>query len=287
MAARAAARRLGARPERAAHDDAGAGLPARRRVRRPALPSRLLPVLAVLAPARRRSSRRCTAGSTCRSINRCSTRSLHAPVVSISDAQRRPVPQAHWMRDRPSRPAGGPADAAAGASRPISPSSAASAPEKARRPGNPHRRRSAACRSRSPPRSIASTSDYFERRDPAAARRAAASSIIGEINDAQKSAFLSGAHRAAGADRLARAVRPGDDRGDGLRHAGRSPSTAARCPRSSSDGVTGFIVEDEAGAVGAVGPARAAVASAHSRHASSNASPRAAWPRTISPSIAA
>ena len=44
--------------------------------------------------------------------------------------------------------------------------------------------------------------------------------LIGEINDAEKPDFLSGADRAPGADRLAGAVRPGDDRGDGLRHAG-------------------------------------------------------------------
>ena len=44
--------------------------------------------------------------------------------------------------------------------------------------------------------------------------------FIGEINDREKSEFLSGADRAAGSDRLAGAVRPGDDRSHGLRHAG-------------------------------------------------------------------
>ena len=54
---------------------------------------------------------------------------------------------------------------------------------------------------------------------------------IGEITDGEKSEFLSGAHGAAGSDRLARAVRPGDDRGHGLRHAGHRLSTAVRCRR--------------------------------------------------------
>ena len=44
--------------------------------------------------------------------------------------------------------------------------------------------------------------------------------LIGEISDAEKPAFPQRCDRAAGADRLAGAVRPGDDRGDGLRHAG-------------------------------------------------------------------
>ena len=43
--------------------------------------------------------------------------------------------------------------------------------------------------------------------------------FIGEIGDAEKPEFLSGAIGAAGADRLAGTVRPRDDRGDGLRHA--------------------------------------------------------------------
>ena len=47
---------------------------------------------------RRRSSPRCTAGSICPSISRCSILSRTVPVVSISNAQRRPLPQAHWVR---------------------------------------------------------------------------------------------------------------------------------------------------------------------------------------------
>ena len=51
LAARVAARRLGARSECAAYADAGAGLSARRRFRFSAFPSRLLSVLAVLPAA--------------------------------------------------------------------------------------------------------------------------------------------------------------------------------------------------------------------------------------------
>ena len=52
------------------------------------------------------------------------------PVISISNAQRRPVPQANWVRHHPSRPAGKTADAAAGRSRAISPFLGRIAPEK-------------------------------------------------------------------------------------------------------------------------------------------------------------
>ena len=53
------------------------------------------------------------------------------PVISISNAQRRPVPQANWLRTDPSRLAGKAADAAAGQASPISPCSAASRRRKA------------------------------------------------------------------------------------------------------------------------------------------------------------
>ena len=78
------------------------------------------------------------------------------PVISISNAQRRPVPQANWVAHHPSRPAGKPADAAAGEARAISRCSAASRRKKASTA--PSRSRSvAAFRSRSRPRSIAPT----------------------------------------------------------------------------------------------------------------------------------
>src|ERR1700683_5245687 len=51
MAAGLAARRCGARSERAAYADAGARLPARRRIRHPALSPRLLSFLAVFPAA--------------------------------------------------------------------------------------------------------------------------------------------------------------------------------------------------------------------------------------------
>ena len=44
--------------------------------------------------------------------------------------------------------------------------------------------------------------------------------FIGEIGDAEKAGFPERRDRAPGADRLAGTVRPCDDRGDGLRHAG-------------------------------------------------------------------
>ena len=80
VAARAAPRRFGARSHGAAHGDAGAGAPPRRRVRRAAFSSRLLSVLGVLAPADAVRHHACMAGSTCRSTRRCSTRSPSVPV---------------------------------------------------------------------------------------------------------------------------------------------------------------------------------------------------------------
>ncbi len=66
--------------------------------------------------------------------------------------------------------------------------------------------------------------------------------FVGEINDAQKSDFLGGARGPAVSHRLAGTVRAGDDRGDGLRHAGRSRGTAARFPKCSTRDVTGMMV---------------------------------------------
>ena len=150
--------------------DAGAGAPARRRVRHAALPSRLLSVLGLFARSRRRSSPRCTAGSTCRSTSRCSTRSRSVPVVSISDAQRAPVPQARWVTTVHH---GLPASLLA--PQPVKPGYLAFlgriAPEKAVDRAIRHRRplRAAAQdrRQGGPGRR-----DYFERRHPSAARAA-------------------------------------------------------------------------------------------------------------------
>ena len=61
---------------------------------------------------------------------------------------------------------------------------------------------------------------WRDRRSSRSCRRNPLVEFVGEIGEAEKAAFLGGAARAALPDRLARAVRPGDDRGDGLRHAG-------------------------------------------------------------------
>ena len=75
------------------------------RIRHPAFPSRLLSVLAVLAPVARPSSPPCTAGSTCRNIRRCSTRSASVPVVSISERAARAGAAGALAEDGLSRPA--------------------------------------------------------------------------------------------------------------------------------------------------------------------------------------
>ena len=219
MAAGAAPRRLGARSERAAHADAGTGYQRAERIRFSAFSSRLLSVLAVRAAADAVRDHACTAGSICRSISRCSTPSRSMPVVSISNAQRRPLPQANWVRtvhhglpEQLLTP------------QPIKPSLFRfPRPHRAgegHRSRHPHRRtlrRAAQSRGQGRsgrPRILRRAHSSDDR------RRRAMSNISARSATRKNPSFLSGAIGAAGSDRLARAVRPGDDRSDGLRHAG-------------------------------------------------------------------
>ena len=71
----------------------------------------------------------------------------------------------------------------------------------------------------------------FRGRDRAAADGNPLVEFIGEIGDAAEVGLPRRRRRPAVPDRLARALRPGDDRGHGLRHAGDRLATAARCPR--------------------------------------------------------
>ncbi len=93
-------------------------------------------------------------------------------------------------------------------------------------------------------------------------------------------------HRAAGADRLAGAVRPGDDRGHGLRHAGHRVQSRfgagdhRRRPHRLHR--RGHQWRDRRGR-----PARPFVARQDPPAVSRSASPRGAWRRIISPSTAA
>ena len=142
----------------------------------------------------------------------------------------------------------------------------------------------AACRSRSPPRSIGPTSDYFERADQAADRASRASSTSARSATTQKSEFLSGA--------IALLVPIDWPEPFGLvmieAMACGTPVIAfnrGSVPEIVEDGVTGFIVEDETSAVGAVQPAAAICRARASASASRSASPRAAWRRIISTAL--
>ena len=128
------------------------------------------------------------------------------------------------------------------------------------------RRSGRTARSRSPRRARHAAQDRGQGR-PASTATTSSSEIgpllddplveyVGEIGEREKDEFL-GTRGAAVPDRLARAVRPGDDRGDGLRHAGHRLPPRLRA-RGHRDGRTGFIVEDtdESGRRGA--PARRA-----------------------------
>ncbi len=200
----------------------------------------------------------------------------HAPVVSISDAQRRPLPQAryvatvhHGLPEKLLTP------------QPKKPEYLAFlgriAPEK-----GPDRaiRIARAC---GIPLKIAAKVDrvdqvYFDTViRPMLAEGGV--EMIGEINDAQKPEFLSGAVGPADADRLAGAVRLGDDRGDGLRHAGDrvQPRLGAGDRRARRDRLhrRGRGGRDRGGE-----PAADAAARAGPPRVRERGSPRGGWPRT-------
>ena len=284
LAARAAARRFGPRSERAAHGDAGAG----------AAPAPMSSICCTFIStiirsrcsraSRRRSSRRCTAGSICPSTSRCSTRFRpcrwsRSPIRSGGRCRRRAGsgPSITACRRSCSTP------------QPVKPSLL--------RVSRPHRageaRRSsrsgspsiAACRSRSPPRSTGPIATTTKKRSG----RCSSSryvEYIGEIGDAREIGVPERRHRAAGADRLARAVRAGDDRGDGVRHAGDrlQPRLGAGDDRGRRDRLhrRGRGGRDRRGR----SPRRICRARG-SASGSRSASPRAAWRSTISRSIAA
>ena len=186
--------------------------------------------------------------------------------------------------DDPSRPAGKPADAAAGQAG----LSRVSRPHRAgegRRPRDPHRPSSAAFRSRSRPRSIRPTATTSRSRssrmiDGTQRRIHRRDQRRGKVRVPQRR------DRAAGPDRLAGAVRPGDDRGDGLRHAGDRVQSRlgagdhrGRRHRLHRRGRAG---RDRRGR-----PAARIVARRRSARVSRSASRRAAWRKIISRSIAA
>ena len=161
------------------------------------------------------------------------------PLVSISDDQRQPLRRANWVatvhHGLPRRLPGSTPPAAT-----TSPSSAGSRRKSASiaRSRSPAAR---ACRCASPPRSIRADEAYLR------ARSSRCSTIRSSSSSARSAKRRSRVPRqrlgAAVPDRLARAVRPGDDRGHGVRHAG------DRLPRGSvpeviEHGVTGFIVDE-------------------------------------------
>ena len=272
-------------PDGAAHRHAGA--------RAPAAPASSTSCTSISTICRsrcsrgrpRRSSPPCTAASTCRNIRRCSTPSARCPVISISDIAAQAGAAGALAEDDLSRPAGRPAGAAAVRSPAISPSSAAS-----------RRRRRSTGRSASPcdaglPLKIAAKvdrvdRDYFER-EIRPLLDLPGIEYIGEIDDAQKSAFLSGA--------MALLMPIDWPEPFGLvmieAMACGTPVIAFRSgsvPEVVEHGVTGFIVDERSrrrrppsGTSSRSCRARA------SAPASRSASPRAAWPRNISRSIAA
>ena len=140
------------------------------------------------------------------------------PVISISNAQRRPVPQANWLRTVHH---GLPENLLT--PQPVKPSYLAlPRPHRAgegRRPRDPDRdamRHSAQDRRQGRPR----RPGILRRADQAADREQSAGRIHRRDQRPREIGVPQRRDRPAGADRLAGAVRAGDDRGDGVRHAG-------------------------------------------------------------------
>ena len=142
--------------------------------------------------SRRRSSRRCTAGSICRSISRCSRRFRRLPVISISNSQRRPVPQAGLGPHGPPRPARASAHAAADEADAILRFSAAS---RRRKRVDRAIRIAAALRAAAQDRGQGRQGRprLFRERDPAAAEPAGRRVSSARSTMREKSEFLSGA----------------------------------------------------------------------------------------------
>ena len=228
-------------------------------------------------------SRRCTAGSTCRSCGALRRVSrgpagldLRRPARAAARAQLAGTVYHGLPRDLfhlPRRAAAA-----------ISPSSAASRPRSAwtapsRSPGAP------ACRSKSRPRSTprsATTSSAIIEPLLDASRCV---EFIGEIGERDKDEFL-GTRRAAVPDRLAGAVRPGDDRGAGVRHAGHrlAPRLGARSHRRRRDRLRRGRARTSGGGRTATRSPRAEASVAAG---SSGDSARSGWRRTTSSCMAA
>ena len=278
-----AARRRGARPQCAAYDDARARLPVAPRVRHPALSSRLLSVLAVFAPVdavrddAARPARSAGASADVRHVfdgARCIDFERAAPAAAAGELG------AH----RPSRPAGATCLRQSRSSRAISRSSAASRRRRASIALSTSRS-IAACRSRVAAKVDRADQDYFDEQiEPLMT----AGNVEYHRRDHRQgqAGIPERRDRAAGADRLAGAVRPGDDRGHGLRHAGDRVQSRLgagdrrrRCHR--------FHRRRHQWRDRRRRPARPSVARKESAAVSRSVSPHAAWRRIIWASIAA
>ena len=113
------------------------------------------------------------------------------PVISISNAQRRPVPQANWVTDDPPRPAGELADAEAGEAG----ISRRARPHRAREGRRPRHQDRDALRHSAQDRGQGRSRrpGLLRRADQADDRNNPLVDFIGEIGDHEKSDFLSGA----------------------------------------------------------------------------------------------
>ena len=205
------------------------------------------------------------------------------PVVSISNAQRRPLPQAHWVRtvlhglpEKLLMP------------KPVKPDYFAFlgriAPEK----GIDRAIRIAqhcGVKLKVAAKVDRADQDYYDEQIKPMIQSGNVE-FIGEINDKDKSEFLSGAIVAAGADRLAGAIWLGDDRSHGLRYAGHCVQSRLGAGSDRRRASPASLSRTS------TAPSERSIASAICRAKisagiSSSASPRGGWRRIISASTAA
>ena len=281
VAACAAPRRHRARSECAAHDDARKG---RARAANSTFSTSISTIIRsrCCRGRRRRSSRQCTAASTCPSTSRYSRRS---PLRRSSRSPSRsggPFRRRDWVATVPHGLPEDLLDAASGASPAIWPSSAASLRRRRvdRAIGIAQR---CGLQLKIAAKVDRADRDYFDETiKPLLDRRRR---VHRRDRRRREVRIPERGDRPARADRLARAVRPGDDRGDGVRHAGDRLQPRLRAG-GRRDGVTGFVVEDETRPrvpcvdLGSLSRGRSA-------GASRSDSPPGAWRKTMSRSIAA
>ena len=202
------------------------------------------------------------------------------PLVSISNAQRRPFRRPRWAGHGVSRAAAGAAGLSARRPSDYVAFLGRISPGEARRiaPSRSPARLASACRSR--PRWTTSIEQYFEPRSSSRCSTLTGVEFLGEIYGRGEGGLARRRQRAAVPDRLAGAVRHGGDRGAGVRHARHrvEPRVGARGDRARpSPGSSSTRSKRRSRPCGCADGSRPRGSAARR---SSGDSPPSAWPAT-------